>query len=296
MLKDDKLSYKIGINVNTSRGIEQMKKLIVIVSMLCIFLVGCSKEDTSSYDKYLEEGKTAVANEEYEEARNLFSLAKEESSNDGEGNALYNQTNNLIEAIDSKEKNHYDIAIRLCISIEKIDSKSDIIKSVAKDLKKECEDLKNNPSKQKKAATEKKEAKKETKEEKTVEDSSEIVSIKDDYNKRAKEAESLLVKRDGIFRYHGALINILRSYNIDDVKNAKEVYELSDDLLNSLYKSLKKDLDEDSFNRLKDEQIQWVKVKMEKEKNLDKYKILVYQTVGNMTIDRCEELNGRYYR
>lgn len=51
----------------------------------------------------MEEGKMEIANQEYEKALNFFNLAKEEKE-DEEVNLLYNQTNSLVEAIDSKEK------------------------------------------------------------------------------------------------------------------------------------------------------------------------------------------------
>lgn len=282
-----------------------MKKIIILLVTLSIFLVGGSKKhDISSYEKYLKEGKKAVANEEYDNARNLFSLAKEENRNKEEADALYKQTNNLVEAIDSKEKKHYDVAIQLCISIERIKSESDIIKSVAKDLKKECEDLKNNPTKEEDKEKEDKKDKEEenkekevTKEKKeTVKSSAAATKIRNDYNKKAKEAENLATKENGIYRYQAELINILRSYDMNDLESAKSVYELSDEMLNNLYKSLKTDLDKNSFNKLKKEQIQWLDEKMAKEKGLSKDKLFMYQSLALVTINRCEKFNERYYK
>ena len=271
-----------------------MKKIIILLITLCIFVVGCGKkEDTSSYDKYLEDGKTAAANEEYDKAKNFFSLAKEENSNEEEADALYKQTNNLVEAIDSKEKKHYDVAIQLCSSIERINSESDIIKSVAKDLKKECENLKNNPDQEEKEV---KKDKKKTVKNQDKEESTTAKNIKSDYKNRAKKAEDLVVKENGIYRYQDALINILRSYDMNDVESAKAVYELSDEMLNNLYKGLKTDLDKDSFNKLKKEQIQWVEEKVAKEKGLSKDKLFMYQSLATITINRCEKLNERYYK
>lgn len=271
-----------------------MKKVIVLLTILCLFVVGCSKkEDTSSYDKYLEDGKRAATNEEYDKAKNLFGLAKEENSNEEEANALYKQTNNLIEAIDSKEKKHYDVAIQLCASIETINSESDIIKKAATDLKKKCVNLKNNPDQEEKEA---KKEKKKTVKDKAKEESKTAKNIKNDYKNKAKEAKDLAVKRDGIFRYQAALIKTLRSYDMKDVESAKAVYELSDEMLNNLYKDLKTNLDKSSFNKLKKEQVQWVEEKMAKEKGLRKDKLFMYQSLATITIDRCEKFNERYYR
>ena len=265
-----------------------MKKIIGILFALCIFVVGCSKEDTSSYDKYLEEGKAAITNQDYEKGRNFFSLAKEENTKEEEANVLYNQTNNLVEAIASKEDKHYDVAIQLCDTILNMNSKSDVVKNAAKDLKEECEKLK-------KESTEKvTSGEEETVKNQDKEDSSTVEDIRSDYRNKAKEVEDLAVKRDGIFRYQASLINILRSYDINDVQRAKVVYELSDELLNNLYQSLKTDLSEDLFNELKEEQVQWVKNKIEKENTLNNDQLLKYQTLAKMTLDRCEEFNNRY--
>ena len=70
-----------------------MKKLLSLLVVCCILITGCQKsEESSSFDKYMEEGKTAVASEQYEKALKFFSLAKEEKSDDIEANALYNQS------------------------------------------------------------------------------------------------------------------------------------------------------------------------------------------------------------
>ncbi|WP_434794510.1 hypothetical protein TPDSL_15470 [Terrisporobacter petrolearius] len=277
-----------------------MKKIIMVLTILCLFVVGCSKkEDTSSYDKHLGDGIIAAANEEYDKAKELFSLAKDEKSNEAEAYALYNQTNNLIEAIDSKQKKHYDIAIQLCTSIEQIDSKSDIIKSAAKDLKKKCEEFKQNPSKaekeEKKEKIEKKE-KKEAAKDQPKEESKTVKNIKSDYKNKADKAKDLAAKENGIYKYQGELIKILRSYNMKDVESAKAVYELSDEMLNNLYKDLKTNLDKNSFKKLKKDQNRWVEEKRAKEKGLSKDKLFMYQSLATVTINRCEKFNERYYR
>lgn len=289
-----------------------MKKIIMVLTILCLFVVGCSKkEDTSSYEKHLGDGIIAAANEEYDKAKELFSLAKDEKSNEAEAYALYNQTNNLIEAIDSKQKKHYDIAIQLCTSIEQIDSKSDIIKRAAKDLKKKCEDYKKNPSKAEKEEKKEKKEKKEEKEEKEKKEKKEekeaaknqpkeenktVKNIKSDYKNKADKAKDLAAKENGIYKYQGELIKILRSYNMKDVESAKAVYELSDEMLNNLYKDLKTNLDKNSFKKLKKDQNRWVDEKRAKEKGLSKDKLFMYQSLATVTINRCEKFNERYYR
>lgn len=269
----------------------------MVLTILCLFAVGCSKkEDTSSYDKHLGDGIIAAANEEYDKAKELFSLAKDEKSNAAEAYALYNQTNNLIEAIDSKQKNHYDIAIQLCASIQQIDSKSDIIKSAAKDLKKKCENFKNNPNKAEKEEKKEKKEEKEVVKDQPKEESTTVKNIKSDYKNKADKAKDLAAKENGAYKYQRELIKILRSYNMKDVESAKAVYELSDEMLNNSYKDLKTNLDKNSFKKLKKEQIRWVEEKRAKEKGLSKDKLFMYQSLATVTINRCEKFNERYYK
>lgn len=119
-----------------------MKKIAVLLILLCTLITGCSKgEESNSFEKYMEEGKRAIASDEYEVASKFFSLAIEENNEDTEAKALYNQSNNLVEALQSIEDEKYDEAIQLCDAVEKISSKSNMIKDVAKSLKEECNTL-----------------------------------------------------------------------------------------------------------------------------------------------------------
>ena len=106
----------------------------------------------------------------------------------------------------------------------------------------------------------------------------------------------MAAKENGIYKYQGELIKILRSYNMKDVESAKAVYELSDEMLNNLYKDLKTNLDKNSFRKLKKDQNRWVEEKRAKEKGLSKDKLFMYQSLATVTINRCEKFNERYYR
>lgn len=61
-----------------------MKKILIMLVVCTIFITGCSKEDTSSYNQYTEERKIAIASKDYEKCRNFFSLALEEKSDEEE--------------------------------------------------------------------------------------------------------------------------------------------------------------------------------------------------------------------
>lgn len=187
-----------------------------------------------------------------------------------EARLLYNQTNNLIEALDSKDNKKYDIAIQLCDIILKIESETNIVRDIANDLKKQCQKLKNEDKNNE-----------EIKEDEKPMDVA--INIKADYQQKAKEAEAVLVKSAGIFRYNTILIDALKSYNINELENAKVVYELSDELLNNLYQYIK------------EEQVAWVNDKINQEKTLNSNPLLKYQTLVNMTLSKCEVLNKYGY-
>ena len=258
-----------------------MKRILWILLVMCLFIVGCSNEDTSSYDKYIEEGKTAIASKQYEKGRNFISLALEEKPDEEEAKLLYNQINNLIEAVDSKDNKKYDVAIQLCDVILNIDSDSNLVRDIAKDLKQECEKLKS-------------QAKKDEETKKDLNDISVVQNIRSDFKQKSIEAEEVLVKSSGILRYNDILINTLRSYNINDIESAKVVYELSDELLNNLYQGIKAEGYE-GFDTLKEEQVVWAKDKMKQEQSLSNDELIKYQTLVNLTLDRCEELNRYSY-
>lgn len=264
-----------------------MKRILGILLVMCLFIVGCSKEDSSSYNKYIEEGKTAIANKEYEKGRNFFSLALEEKPDEEEAKRLYNQINNLIEAVDSKDNKKYDVAIQLCDVTLNIDSDSNLVRDIAKDLKQECEKLKSQAKKDE-------ETKKSEEVKKVQNDTSVTQNIRSDFKQKSIEAEQVLVKSSGFLRYNDILINTLRSYNINDIESAKVVYELSDELLNNLYQGIKAEGYE-GFDTIKEEQVAWVKDKMKQEKSLSNDELIKYQTLVNLTLDRCDDLNRYSY-
>lgn len=106
-----------------------MNKIAVLLILVSTFITGCSKnKELNSFERYIEEGKRAIASDEYEVANKFFLLAIEENNKDTEAKALYKQSSNLVEALQSIESEKYDVAIQLCDDVEKISSKSNIIK------------------------------------------------------------------------------------------------------------------------------------------------------------------------
>ncbi|MRZ79414.1 hypothetical protein GKD14_11825 [Paeniclostridium sordellii] len=113
--------------------------------------------------------------------------------------------------------------------------------------------------------------------------------IRENYNLKRVQAQELLPKGQGFFRYYNALISTLRNYDINSVNNAKVVYELSDQLLNDMYNEFKSNLGEEDFNNLRDEQRIWVNNKMKIENEMKDNMLGTYQKLIKMTLDRCEE-------
>lgn len=261
-----------------------MKKLLTFVlSLLMIMTVGCSKEDNESFEKYMEEGKMSVANQEYDKALNFFTLAKEEKEDDEELNSLYNQTKSLVEAMDSKEKEDYDTAIQLCENIRSIDSETSIIKEAADKLKKECIKLKEE---------------KKNSETKKVEQTSNKAS-----NKTSKK------------QYFQTRLSTVES-QVSELENSPELTEGStlqlrevqgkcylkwDGLLNEIYGELKNQLSQNEMDSLTNKQRQWIKYRdSETEKAGEENKggtieiIEKNATRTELTRQRCYELVNKY--
>lgn len=116
-----------------------MKKLLTTFILITVFITGCS--NNSSYNSYMERGKTAVVEAEYDKAKDFFSLALEEKNKDYEAKALCEQIDIIIEAIKLEENNKFEEAVNLYNKIEDIDSKTDTIKNTANKLKEECNQI-----------------------------------------------------------------------------------------------------------------------------------------------------------
>lgn len=115
-----------------------MKKLLVMILLCVIFITGCTNK---KYDEMMTNGKTAIANGEYEKAEKFFSLALEEKTNDNEAEALVNQSKKLNEALELKKNEKYNEVITLCEEINKVESDSDIIKNSSNKLKEEVQEV-----------------------------------------------------------------------------------------------------------------------------------------------------------
>ena len=120
-------------------------------------------------------------------------------------------------------------------------------------------------------------------------------NIEKDYLEKKSVAEELLPKGQGFFRYYSTLIETLRSYDVTNIDNAKVVYKFSDELLNNMYQSFKESWSTEAFDELTSRQLIWIDRKMEIEEELKNDDLLRYQTLIEVTLDKCEEWT-EYYR
>ena len=120
-------------------------------------------------------------------------------------------------------------------------------------------------------------------------------NIENDYLEKEKSIGKVLTKGQGFFRYYSALISTLRSYDINNIDNARVVYRLSDELLNNMYQTFKNDWNKEDFDRLTESQLKWIEKKTKIEEEYKNDDLVRYQTLIEMTLDKCEEWT-EYYR
>lgn len=108
------------------------KTLIILTTLLSLFLMSCSTNSTSA--KAVEEGKIALVSKEYDKAKDLFTLAINESSKNTDAKSLLDLTTNYIELLSIIDSSEFDKAIDLILKIESND-KLDIIKDNFNEIK-----------------------------------------------------------------------------------------------------------------------------------------------------------------
>lgn len=113
------------------------KYLIMIVVLLSMFMVGCNVNST-----LLKDGKKALENHEYDEARNYLSDVLELDPENESARAMYTQALNMSKAENYKDKALYDEALECLDKIINIGHGSKKIKVESKNLKDEIENLK----------------------------------------------------------------------------------------------------------------------------------------------------------
>lgn len=266
-------------------GISRLKKIFIILTLCILSITGCSKKDNRSFEKYIEQGKAAVASQDYEKALNFFTLAKEENENDEDVKSLYNQTKNLVEAIDSKEKKNYTVAIQLCEVISKMKSDTNIIKEAAEKVKKESNELMG------KVKDKEEEKEKDKKEQSNDNPAANKKSQKQYYLARLSQVESKTA----------VLENSPQQTTMDMRRVMGQCYTKWDDLLNEIYGVLKTELSESQMSNLKNKQRNWIKYRdSEADKAAAEYEGGTMAPLehtakkSELTRQRCYELVNNY--
>lgn len=108
-------------------------KLILLLSLISIVMVGCSKED----DDLVSQGKVALEKHEYDKARDILADALQVDSADDEARAMYMQAVNMEKANEYENQGNYKKAIKELERIEDIKDGSSSIKNEALTKKKE---------------------------------------------------------------------------------------------------------------------------------------------------------------
>ena len=88
----------------------------------------------------------------------------------------------------------------------------------------------------------------------------ESYDIENDYLEKEKSIGKVLTKGQGFFRYYSALISTLRSYDINNIDNARVVYRLSDELLNNMYQTFKNDWNKEDFDKCEMMDFEFLKI------------------------------------
>lgn len=117
-----------------------MRRIIKFIAcglLMSMLLIGCGN---SSYDKFMEEGKLALASNDYETALNMFKLANQEKESD-ESDALIKQTDAYIRLEASKVDEPVDVLVEICNEILSYKSKSTYITDNVQALKDEYEQV-----------------------------------------------------------------------------------------------------------------------------------------------------------
>lgn len=112
-----------------------MKKVLIvgiILGMTTVF-VGWGN---SSYNKFMEEGKLALASKEYEKAVSMFKLAYDEKNNE-EAESLIKQTEGFIELENFKKEQPVDVIVNKCDEILTNESKTTYILDEVNEIKEE---------------------------------------------------------------------------------------------------------------------------------------------------------------
>lgn len=115
------------------------KKIVLIIALLSIFMIGCTKEEENS--TLVQDGKAALEAHEYSDAMKILSEALEENKDDEHARAMYMQAMRMLNVDKFKSYTNYKKAIEELEAIENIKNGSSVIKDEASSELKEMKKL-----------------------------------------------------------------------------------------------------------------------------------------------------------
>lgn len=115
-------------------------RVILLISILSIFLVGCSFNNKDEIN-LTEQGKTYLEKHDYKKAMESLSSALEEDNTNENARAMYMQAMRMSNMTEFEEAKNYEDAIKELKLIEKIKNGSSVIKEEATKKKEELTKL-----------------------------------------------------------------------------------------------------------------------------------------------------------
>ncbi|NMS91698.1 hypothetical protein HGQ85_17395 [Clostridioides difficile] len=115
-------------------------RVILLISILSIFLVGCSFNNKDEIN-LTEQGKTYLEKHDYKKAMESLSSALEEDNTNENARAMYMQAMRMSNMTEFEEAKNYEDAINELKLIEKIKNGSSVIKEEATKKKEELTKL-----------------------------------------------------------------------------------------------------------------------------------------------------------
>lgn len=129
-------------------------------------------------------------------------------------------------------------------------------------------------------------------------------SEKSEDNEKLDLEDEILAKKqqyiDRMEKIHEEYTRVLGEYDVGNLPTSElgaisvKTYQKYDEVLNDIYQDLKKYLPADEMRDIKQEQLEWIKEKERKEKEMKKIGTYIHvnQNLGGITRTRCEELLG----
>ncbi|MBD3107407.1 hypothetical protein IEO70_03435 [Bacillus sp. AGMB 02131] len=111
---------------------------VMLFGMLFI-ISGCSSSDDKAYETVIENGMTAIENEQYVDAVSSFEKAAGEKKENDEAAPYLTQAKLLLDTKTAMENGNYDEALTYIEKINEIDGPLDVVKEKANKLDEEIQ-------------------------------------------------------------------------------------------------------------------------------------------------------------